>query len=305
MTKPQSGLIPDASTHALFLTFLLEGSGAAAHCREVAAQIPRMTDDVAAQDGGDAVTSVFAVGAAAWDRLYAGGRPDGLTAFQALADNGRMAPATPADLFLHVRGDRFDLCFEPARRVRAQLGEAVRVVEDIHGFRYRDSRDLTGFVDGTENPKGEDNRRRAALVGEGTFAGGSYLDIQRYVHDLAKWGRVDTSAQENVIGRTKADDVEFDRDRLPATAHISRVSIQEDGKSLAILRHSMPYGTTDEHGLYFVAYAARPDTFARMLRRMFVAGNGGHYDHLLDYTRAVTGASFFAPSRDWLERHGG
>ena len=171
-----------------------------------------------------------------------------------------MAPATPADLFLHVRGDRFDLCFELARRVRAQLGEAVRVVEDIHGFRYLDSRDLTGFVDGTENPQGEDDRARVALLSEGPFAGGSYLNIQRYVHDLAKWARVDTAAQEDVIGRTKADDVEFDRDRLPATAHIARVSIKQDGKSLAILRHSMPYGTADEHGLYFVAYAARPDT---------------------------------------------
>ena len=305
MTKPQSGLIPNANRHARFLTFLLEGSDAAAHCRKVAARIPRLTDDVAAPDGGAAVTGVFGVGAAAWDRLYVGGRPEGLAAFQALADNGRMAPATPADLFLHVRGDRFDLCFELARRVRAQLGEAVRVVEDIHGFRYLDSRDLTGFVDGTENPQGEDDRARVALLSEGPFAGGSYLNIQRYVHDLAKWARVDTAAQEDVIGRTKADDVEFDRDRLPATAHIARVSIKQDGKSLAILRHSMPYGTADEHGLYFVAYAARPDTFARMLRRMLVAGDGGHYDHLMDYTRAVTGASFFAPSLDWLEAHGG
>lgn len=306
MAQPQSGLIPEANAHAIFLTLELARSEAAAvRCRDVLARLPGLTDEIAAQAPHDALTSVVAVGATAWQRVFPGGNPVGLVGFRSFADAGRLAPATAADLFVHLRSDRFDLCFELGRRLRAALGDTVRVIEDIHGFRYLDSRDLTGFVDGTENPHGDADRLRVAAIPDGPFAGGSFVNVQRYVHALDKWGRLATPDQENVIGRTKADDIEFTGDRLPATAHIKRVSVKEDGKSLKILRHSMPYGTASEHGLYFVAYAARPDAFPRMLERMIVADDAGHYDHLMDYARAVTGAAFFAPARDWLEVQGG
>ncbi len=203
---------------------------------------------------------------------------------------------------MHIRSDRRDLNFDLARRFRRMLGTAVSVVEEVQGFRYLDSRDLTGFVDGTENPAGED-RAAVAIVGDGDppFAGGSYVAIQRYVHDLAAWERLAVAEQEKIIARTKADDIEFKSEDKPATAHIKRVSIKEDGKSLEILRHSMPYGDTGACGLYFIAYCNTPDHFDKMLARMLVAGADGHYDHLMQYSAAVTGASFFAPSRDMLE----
>ena len=166
-----------------------------------------------------------------------------------------------------------------------------------------DSRDLTGFVDGTENPK-DAHRAEVALLPAGPFAGGSYIDIQRYIHDLAAWNRLSVTQQEQIIARTKQTDEEFATEDKPETAHIKRVSIKEDGESLEILRHSMPYGTVSEHGLYFISYAGRPDTFRRMLEQMIVADKAGHYDHLLNFSRAVTGASFFAPPRDWLEARG-
>lgn len=304
MAKPQSGILPDASREACFLTMTIGEGASLPNVREAIAAIPGLTDAVAGADPDVALRSVVAIGASAWERLYPDARPAGLTPFQAFTDGPRTAPSTPADLLLHARAERRDLVFELTRRVRRQFGDAVALVEEVPGFRYRDSRDLTGFVDGTENPQGETDRRDVALVPGGPFAGGSFVHIQRYIHDLPAWEALPIPAQEAVIGRSKADDIEFEGDDLAPTAHIARVSIKEDGKSLKILRHSMPYGTTDEHGLYFASYAGRPDSFPRMLEAMIVPGADGHHDHLMNFSRAVTGAAFFAPSTDWLTANG-
>ncbi|MEM7223916.1 MAG: Dyp-type peroxidase [Pseudomonadota bacterium] len=301
MAKPQSGVLPEANKSANLLTLnVAPGEAAAAAVRQAAAGLPNLNDEIAALDPAARLASAIGIGAEAWTRIFGDATPDGLTPFTPFEDGGRSAPATPADLFLHLRAERFDLCFELTRRWAAGLGGAVETIEEVHGFRYLDSRDLTGFVDGTENPKDE-HRAEVALVPEGPHAGGSYVDIQRYVHDLATWNRLSVAAQEQIIARTKADNEEFAAEDKPETAHIKRVSIKDDGVSVEILRHSLPYGTMDEHGLYFISYAGRPDSFRRMLERMIVADPAGHYDHLMDYSRAVTGASFFAPSRDWLE----
>ena len=278
--------------------------GGEAQVRRAAAGLAAMTADVAKTDPAARLASVIAVGSDAWDRLWPESRPEGLAPFRAFADNGRAAPATEADLLLHIRGDRRDLVFELSRRMRDALGDAVTTVEEVHGFRYLDARDLTGFVDGTENPEGEEDRSAVALVADGPFAGGSFVNVQRYIHDLPAWNAMPVKDQEDIIARTKADNVEYETDRKPPFAHIKRVSIKEDGRSLEMLRHSMPYGTADEHGLLFIAYTGRPDTFAKMLERMIVADPDGAYDHLMDYTRAVTGCTFFAPPQDWLAANG-
>jgi len=302
MGQPQSGILPDSNCQAAFLTFRCRaGAAMGERIRQAAAGLAGMTEEVAALDPAANLVSVIAFGTAVWDDLYPAARPDGLAPFQAYADDGRSAPATDADIFLHLRADRRDLVFLLARRLRLALGDAVVVVEEVHGFRNLDSRDLTGFVDGTENPQGVEDRRSVALLSDGEFAGGSFVDIQRYLHDLSSWETLSVRQQEDIIARTKEDDVEYPSERKPPTAHIKRVSIKVDGESLEILRHSMPYGTADEHGLYFVAYAARPDSFTRMLEAMIVADAAGHYDHLMDYSRAVTGASFFAPPLEWLQ----
>jgi putative iron-dependent peroxidase len=302
MGQPQSGILPDSNCHGAFLTFRCRvGEATTERVRQAAAGLPEMTAEVAALDPSANLVSVIAFGAAVWDDLYPAARPDGLAPFRAFADGGRSAPATDADIFLHLRADRRDLVFALARRLRLALGDAVAVVEEVHGFRNLDSRDLIGFVDGTENPQGVEDRSSVALMSDGDFAGGSFVNIQRYVHDLSSWEALSVRQQEDIIARTKQDDVEYPSEQKPPTAHIKRVSIEVDGESLELLRHSMPYGTADEHGLYFVAYAARPDSFSRMLEAMIVADAAGHYDHLMDYSRAVTGASFFAPPLEWLK----
>lgn len=307
MAEPQAGILPEANQQAVFLTLLLAPDEAAvAVARRVISSIPELGDEISSLAPEARLSSVIGIGPTAWDRLFATPRPEDLAPFQSFEDAGRSAPATPADLLLHVRSERQDLCFEMVRRVFEGFGTAVTLVEEIHGFRYMDSRDLTGFVDGTENPQGE-ARTTVALLDEaaGIFAGGSFVNVQRYIHDLDAWSKLSVAEQEPIIGRTKVDNIEFKSEQKPPTAHIKRVSLKEDGVSLEMLRHSMPYGSASEYGLLFIAYTGRADTFSRMLEAMIVADAEGHYDHLMNFSRAVTGATFFAPPRDWLTAQAG
>jgi putative iron-dependent peroxidase len=303
MSQPQSGILPEANSHALFLRLALNHAvpNALQRVRRVCAAFPAISDQVAELDASAALGSVLGIGPGAWSLLFPGHAPEQLRLFRAREDGAHQAPSTPADLMLHVRSERADLNYELARRLRRELAECVSTLDEVAGFRYLDSRDLTGFVDGTENPEG-DERAEVALVGgeDPDFAGGSYVLMQRYVHNLEHWEKLNVHEQEIVIGRTKPDDTELPKGLKPDSAHISRVVIEEDGEELEILRHSMPYGGADEAGLQFIAYCSTPDTFDRMLDRMFLSDEDGVYDHLMDYTRAVSGNFFFAPSRDFL-----
>lgn len=303
MSAPQSGILPDGNSHALFVTLDVAANAASSLRRGVGA-IPALTEEIAAAAPEAALRSVLAIGPACWDGLFPDRRPAGLRPFGPFADGGRVAPSTHADILIHLRSERRDLNFELGRKAMAALGGGVSVVEEVAGFRYRDNRDLTGFVDGTENPQGED-RADVALVGadDPDFAGGSYVSVQRYIHDLPSWEEVPVADQERIIGRTKADNVEFESAAKAPTAHIKRVSVKRDGTSMEILRHSMPYGSVSEHGLYFIAYCDTPDNFKAMLERMIVADGDGNYDHLMRFSRAVTGASFFAPPVEFLRAH--
>lgn len=299
MTKPQSAICAEGGDFGLFLTLVL-ADGDVAAVRRVLAALPDMTEAVAAQAGEPALVSSMGIGAACWPRLTGRDAPEGLVPFAPLAEGGRKAPATPADLFLHIHSPRHDANLMLARRVMGALGSHVRLAEEVMGFRHMGKRDLTGFVDGSENPEGEE-RAEVALVADGPFAGGSFVSLQRYVHDLARWESLSTPDQEAAVGRTKETDEELDDAVKPPFAHIARVVIEEDGEELEVLRHSMPYGTTSENGLYFIAYCASPAPFRKMLERMVLSSGDGLHDRLLDFTRAVTGAAFFAPSADFLE----
>ncbi len=303
MGQPQSAICAEGGKFGLYLTGLLgDEADGLARLRQVAAALPQLTADWAIRLEEPALVSGIGFGAAAWKRLFGPIKPAALVPFEAMADGPRVAPATPADILLHIHSPRHDANFALARDIVERLGRSLRGVEEIHGFRNLGGRDLTGFVDGTENPKGED-RPSVALVGneDPKFAGGSYVSVQRYVHDLRRWQALALSEQEATIGRTKADDEELADEVKPPYAHIARVVIDEDGRELEILRHSLPYGTTSECGLYFIAYGRSPVPFRKMLERMVKRDGKGHYDRLLDYTRPVTGASFFAPSVDFLE----
>jgi putative iron-dependent peroxidase len=304
MPAPQSGILPEGNSHALFVTAVIEGdSSQQEHMLRACSAVPEITDRIAAIDPAAGLVSTVAVGSDAWDRLIGEVRPAQLRPFRARSENGRSAPATAGDLLFHIRSERADLNYLVLREIVDSFSDNISVVEEVVGFRYLDSRDLTGFVDGTENPEGEE-RAEVALVGKEDPANedGSYVSVQRYIHRLQEWEQLSVEQQESIIGRTKSDDVELGTDAKPPTAHISRVVIKEDGDELEILRHSMPYGNSQESGLLFIAYAKTPDNFDRMLDRMMHADKEGHYDHLMDYTQAVSGASFFAPSRDFLRK---
>lgn len=298
--KPQGGILPEPGAHAVFLVLDVVDRGAARDVGRAAAGAADRVTALARAAGRAKLAAAVSFGSDLWDRLFPR-RPAHLRPFCALQIDRRVAPATHGDVFVHLTSDRADLAFELAAALRTEMGRAVEVTEEVHAFRYRDARDLTGFVDGTENPKGK-ARAPAALVGDedAAFAGGSYVFTQRYVHDLARWNVLPVAEQEGIVGRRKKDSEELSGARKPPTAHISRVVVEEAGAELEIVRHSLPYGTTTEAGLFFVAYMRRPDIAERMLRRMMGAADDGLHDHLMDYTRAVSGAHFFAPSAPML-----
>ena len=252
MAQPQSGILPDANTDATFITLMMDQREESCPAvRAAIAAVPDLTEALAEQYPDSGLVSVVGIGPDAWNRLYPDARPAGLGNFQGLEGAGGMAPSTPGDILLHLRSDREDVNFELARHVMARFGDTKTLVEEIHGFRYLDKRDFIGFVDGTENPSGED-RAEVALVGaeDAAFQGGSYISLQRYIHDLEAWERLSVADQEAVIARTKADNVEFETEKKPPTSHLARVSIKEDGQSLEIMRHSMPSGpdSNQRHG---------------------------------------------------------
>jgi putative iron-dependent peroxidase len=305
MAKPQSVILPAPGPAALFLVLRIpELARDGAEAVRIAARTPALAREVARLGGAAPLPCSVAFGSALWDVAFPGARPRALRSFRARENGPLRAPATPGDLLLHVASRRADLNFELARRVREALGARAEVAEEVHGFRYLDSRDLTGFIDGTENPHGARARAAAALIGaeDAAFAGGSYVFTQRYVHDLARWSALSIAEQEAAIGRRKRDSKELSAKAKPASAHISRVVIEENGEELEIVRHSFPYGSTSEAGLFFIAYARDLAIPEKMLTRMYGTSGDGLHDRLMEFTRAVSGATFFAPSLELLKR---
>jgi putative iron-dependent peroxidase len=253
------------------------------------------------------LTCIAAFGSDAWDRLFGNPRPAELHPFREFRAGNRHAPATPGDLLFHIRAQRMDICFELATQIMERIGDAVSVADEVQGFRYFEDRDLIGFVDGTENPRGT-FALESALVGEedAPFAGGSYVLVQKYLHDMKAWNALSTEAQEGIIGRRKLSDIELEDGVKPSSAHSALTVIEENGKEVKILRDNMPFGQPGrgEFGTYFIGYCRTPRITERMLENMFVGRPPGNYDRLLDFSRAVTGGMFFAPSATFLEDAG-
>jgi putative iron-dependent peroxidase len=251
------------------------------------------------------LSCIVGIGHDLWDRLHLGKRPQELRAFAPIKGAAHSAPSTPGDLLFHIRSERADLCFEFERLLLDSLGASVTVVDEVSGFRYFDARDLLGFVDGTANPTGLD-LPASALVGDEDpdFVGGSYVVVQKYLHDLTAWGKVSTSVQEQIIGRTKIDNIELDDDDAPRKSHKTLATILDaDGVEHDILRDNMPFGRPGhgEFGTYFIGYSRYLWVIEKMLQRMYVGEPPGAYDRLLDFSTPLTGATFFAPTRPLLE----
>jgi porphyrinogen peroxidase len=302
--EPQPVLSP-LTAAAVFLVLTIDPGGEDV-VRELLADVAALQRSVGFRIPGGALQVVAAIGSDAWDRLFSGPRPAELHPFAALAGARHRAPATEGDLLFHIRSNRMDMAFEYATQVMARLRGAVKVADEVQGFRYFDERDLMGFVDGTESPQ-DAAAVPAAIVDTDTdpdFAGGSYVIVQKYLHDMTSWNTLSVEEQERVIGRTKLDDIELADDVKPANSHVALNTVTgPDGDELAIVRANMPFGNPgqDEFGTYYIAYAATPSVTELMLVNMFIGRPPGNTDRILDFSTAVTGNLFFAPAADFLE----
>lgn len=227
---------------------------------------------------------------------------DGLNDFTPITGaSGLSAPATQRDLLIWVHGSRPDANFDLARAMHGALEAHAELMLEAPGFNYHENRDMTGFIDGTANPKDHEALEAALIPGGHERAGGAYVLSMQYVHDLAAFNKLAEQDQENVIGRSKPDSVEMAPDRKPEDAHIARAEVSEDGVELKIYRRSFPYGGVRQHGLYFLAFACDQHRFDAILKNMYGVSGDGLHDRLLDFTQAVTGSYWFAPSREALE----
>jgi porphyrinogen peroxidase len=305
--RPQPVLSPITEA-AIFLVLTVEQGAAAGDVRDALTDVSALKRSVGFRIPEGQLACVVGIGSSCWDRLYGEPRPARLHPFSALVGSRHTAVSTPGDLLFHVRAQRLDLCFELAGQLVDRLGEAVRVVDEVQGFRYFDERDLLGFVDGTENPENSD-AAEAVLIGseDPGFESGTYVVVQKYLHDLGAWNALPVEEQERVVGRTKLTDIELPDEVKPANSHVAlNTIVGEDGREHQIVRFNMPFGSAGSAGAgtYFIGYAREPDLIEQMLRNMFIGKPPGNYDRILDFSTAMTGSLFFVPSAAFLDDPG-
>lgn len=298
-------VVSPLTSAAMFLVLTVEDGGEDA-VREVIPDLRAYQRAVGFGYPQGGLACVTGFGSAVWDRLFDGPRPAELHPFVPLDGPRHSAPATPGDVLLHVRAEQLDLCYDFTEHVLARLGEAVRVVDEVHGFRYHDNRDLLGFVDGTENPEGIEAVQAALVDSERDpdFVGGSYVLVQKYLHDMTAWRALSDLEQGLVIGRTKIDNVQLPDASLPKTSHVAlNTIVGPDGEEQDILRANMAFGSfrEGEAGTYFIGYCATPEVTEQMLRNMFLGDAEGNQDRILDFSTAVTGGLFFVPPNSFLD----
>ena len=301
--QPQPVLAPLTPAAIFLVVTINEGGEATVH--DALPDLSGLVRAIGFRDPAKRLSAIASIGSDAWDRLFGGPRPAELHPFIELNGPRHTAPATPGDLLFHIRAETLDVCFELAGRILKSMAGAVTVVDEVHGFRFFDNRDLLGFVDGTENPDGA-LAVSATAIGEEDpeFEGSCYVHVQKYVHDMPSWESLSVNEQERVIGRTKLDDIELEDDEKPADAHIAlNVITDDDGTELKIVRHNMPFGEVGkaEYGTYFIGYSRAPRVTERLLENMFLGDPPGNTDRILDFSTAETGGLFFSPTVDFLD----
>lgn len=301
--EPQS-ILEQPTASAIFLVLVAE-PGHEDDIRDFFADVNGLKRSVGFRIPEGHLTCVTGIGSEMWDRLFDGPRPAELHVLPEFAGGRHASVSTAGDLLFHIRAARLDLCFELAQRLTEALAGHARVIDEVHGFRSFDERDVLGFVDGTENPEGG-AASTAALIGDEDpgFAGGSYVIVQKYLHDLTAWDALSVEAQEDAIGRSKVSDLEMSDDVKPPTSHIALTVIEdENGEEQQIVRYNMPFGRVGirEFGTYFIGYARSPAVTEQMLTNMFIGSPHGTTDRILDFSTAVTGTLFFVPTSDFLD----
>ncbi|MBP0592254.1 Dyp-type peroxidase [Paraburkholderia sp. LEh10] len=302
--EPQAVYSPITRSAIFIVATLDTGEDSAGTVRAWCADVAALVRSVGKRVPSGNLSCVCGFGSDAWDTLFGAPRPALLHPFREFGPPGRRAIATPGDVLLHIRADQMDLCFELATQLLRRLGDAITVVDEVHGFRYFDLRSMVGFVDGTENPTGREAVDFTMIGDEDPgFAAGSYVLVQKYLHDMDGWNALSVETQERIIGRTKLSDIELDDAVKPTSSHSSLTTLVENGQEVKILRDNMPFGRpgSGEFGTYFIGYARSPEPLEKMLENMFIGRPPGNYDRLLDYSRAVTGGLFFVPSAGLLE----
>jgi putative iron-dependent peroxidase len=284
--QPQPVLAPLTPAAIFLVATIDEGGESAVH--DALPDVSGLVRAIGFRDPTKHLSVIVSIGSEAWDRLFVGPRPAELHPFAEIRGGRHHAPATAGDLLFHIRAESMDVCFELATKLVEAMGSAITIVDEVHGFKFFDNRDLMGFVDGTENPD----------------AGGCYVHVQKYVHDMDSWNSLSTEEQERVIGRTKLDDIELDDAVKPANSHLAlNVITDDDGTELKIVRHNMPFGEIGkgEFGTYYIGYSRTPSVTERMLDNMFIGDPPGNTDRILDFSTALTGGLFFTPIADFLD----
>ncbi|MGW5362791.1 Dyp-type peroxidase [Actinopolymorpha pittospori] len=301
--ESQPVLAPPAGA-AIFLVVTID-PGAEDDVRDLLSDVSGLQRSVGFRIPAGGLTCVVGIGSDAWDRLVSGPRPAELHPLPEIRGDRHVAVSTPGDLLFHIRSTELDLCFELETQIMNRLASSVTVCDEVQGFRYFDERDLLGFVDGTENPTGHAAFDAVTIGAEDPeFAGGSYVIVQKYLHDMATWNALPVEAQERVIGRSKLADIEMPDDVKPTNSHVALSTIVDpDGTERQIVRDNMAFGAPGrgEFGTYFIGYARTPSVTERMLVRMFVGEPPGNHDRILDFSTAVTGNLFFVPTADFLD----
>lgn len=303
-TLAQPGVLSNPTSHVEYLTFCLNQNAAAnEHIADALGALGGIEKSINQKDPDAGLQVSIGFSSSAWATLFPDQPvPAQLHPFVEMRDGDRVFPATPGDIFIMIKSSRIDFNFQSAKYLKAAFVEFATLTEDIQGYKYLDNRDMIDFVDGTENPVG-DERNEAVLVAEDIelHQGGSYLHVQKYIDRQESWDKQTTEYQEQVIGRTKMDNIELDDDAKPAWAHNAKSKVEIDGEEIKMLRQNRPWGNAIEHGTMFVGFAADPAIIETSLKQMITADENGHYDRLLDFVEAKTGALYFMPSRTFLE----
>jgi len=241
--------------------------------------------------GDEAVIGLGSALIARLDRSVEGLRP-----FPALTGPGCAVPSTQADLWCWVRGEDRGAILHRGREVAAALGDAFRCDRMVDGFMYDIGRDLTGYEDGTENPKDNAAVEAAIVAGGGAgLDGSSFVAVQQWVHDLAHFETLDRADQDNIVGRRRSDNEELDD--APPSAHVKRTAQESFEPEAFVVRRSMPWADQRGEGLIFVAFGKSFDAYEALLHRM-VGEEDGIVDGLFRFSRPVSGSYFWCPPID-------
>lgn len=307
MNAHSQSIVGNPNSNTIFMVWNFRNNGEVKHgFQRLCALISNLNNSANTRFPDARASVVMGIGYQAWKKLsLPKPLPKELADFKPIVGQKYTAVATLGDLHFHIRADEKSFCIDMAADITEILSQIADCNEEVHGFRYWDGRSILGFVDGTENPQGED-RVFFGVIGDEDekYKGGSYLFVQKYIHDLVAWKALPVSEQEKVFGRSKANDIEMTDEVKPSNSHSALANV---GDNLKIVRDNMPFGNVanNEMGTYFIAYASTFSTVTKMLTRMYVGEPEGNYDRILDFSTAKTGALFFCPSMDLLKEFAG